>query len=155
MTERQEPRVKLPAPSHMGNVVKDLDQAIHYYDTFFGWGPFQVREVDMKRFPNFFRGKPGTGRFKVAIGRCGSMVIELFQAMEGETPYAEFSGAKGEGIHHLGFQLEDFDIALAALTEGGMESIFHGKSPQGSFAYLNTDKVGGVVFELLSYSPFG
>ena len=98
MAEREKRRARLPAPSHMGIVVKDLDEAIRYYDTLFGWGPFQVREMDLKRFPGFvFRGQPGTGRFKVAIGRSGPMVIELFQPLEGESPYAEFARAKGAG----------------------------------------------------------
>lgn len=154
MTEREKPRVRLPAPSHMGIVVKDLDEAIRYYDTLFGWGPFQVRATDLKRFPGFiFRGQPATGRFKVAIAQSGPMVIELFQPLEGESPYAEFARAKGEGLHHLGFRVDDFDGAVAALSEEGMAPVFHGKSPQGSFAYSDTDRIGGVVFELLNFSP--
>ncbi len=140
----------------MGIVVKDLDKAIPYYDTLFGWGPFQVREMDLKRFPGFiFRGKPGTGRFKVGMGRSGSMIIELFQPLEGESPYAEFARTKGEGLHHLGFQVDDFDGAVAGLADEGMTPAFHGKTPQGSFAYFDTDKIGGVVFELLNFSPVG
>ena len=155
MTERQEPRVKLPPPSHLGIVVKDMDQAMEYYGSIFGWGPFQVQEVDMKILPFTFRGQPGSGRFKVATARLGSMVIELFQDLEGETPYTEFRKKKGEGVHHLGFQVDDFDKALAALTQEGIEPIFHGRFGDGAFAYFSTDKVGGVVFELLNFSPFG
>jgi hypothetical protein len=44
---------------------------------------------------------------------------------------------------------------MATLKEEGLEPVFHGKLPHGSFAYLDTDRVGGVVFELLSNSPFG
>lgn len=152
MTAAGESRVNLPAPSHMGIVVKDIDRAVQYYSTLFGWGPFQVREIDTRKFKDFFfRGKPATGRFKAAIGRNGSMVVELFQALEGETPYAEFARAKGEGLHHLGYQVEEIDSALAALQLEGIEPIFHGKSPQGSFAYFETDRIGGIVFELLTF----
>jgi methylmalonyl-CoA/ethylmalonyl-CoA epimerase len=154
MAERQEPRVKLPSPFHLGIVVKDLDQAIGYYDSLFGWGPFKVQEIDMKKFPFTFRGKPGSGRFKVAAGQSGSMLIELFQVIEGETPYTEFSKEKGEGVHHIGFRIEDFDRALAVLAKEGVEPIFHGELPQGAFAYFDTDKVGGVVFELINFPPF-
>ena len=82
MAERQEPRVRLSVPDHIGIVVKDLDQAIGYYGSLFGWGPFQVQEVDMKGLT--FRGQPGSGRFKVAYARSGSIVIEVFQGLEGE-----------------------------------------------------------------------
>ena len=153
--QRQEPRVKLPLPNHLGIVVKDMNQAIEYYSSIFGWGPFQVQEVDMKMFKLTFRGQPGSGRFKVAVGRSGSMVIELFQVLEGETPYTEFSEQKGEGVHHLGFQVDDLDRALADLAKEGIQPIFHGRFGQGAFAYLNSDKVGGVMFELLNFSPFG
>jgi methylmalonyl-CoA/ethylmalonyl-CoA epimerase len=155
MAERPEPRVKLPSPNHLGIVVKDIDQATEYYSSIFGWGPFQVQEVDMKMFPFTFRGQPGSGRFKVAIAQLGSIVVELFQVLEGETPYTDFHRKKGEGIHHLGFQVDDFDGALAALTQEGIEPIFHGRFGEQAFAYFSTDKIGGVVFELSNFSPFG
>jgi methylmalonyl-CoA/ethylmalonyl-CoA epimerase len=155
MAERPEPRMKLPPPNHLGIVVKDIDQATEYYSSTFGWGPFQVQELDMKTVPLLFRGKPGSGRFKVAIARLGSMVIELFQVMEGETPYTDFLREKGEGVHHLGFQIDDFDGALAALTQEGIEPIFQGRFGEQAFAYFSTDKIGGVVFELSNFSPFG
>jgi len=154
MTERQEPTVRVTSPNHIGIVVKDIDQAVEYYSSMFGWGPFQIQELDMKMVPFIFRGKPGSGRFKVAITRLGSLVVELFQALEGESPYMEFHREKGEGIHHLGFQVDDFDGAVAALTQKGIEPIFHGRFGEGAFAYFGTDKIGGVVFELLNFSPF-
>jgi len=152
MAERQEPRLRLTSPNHIGIVVKDMDQAIGYYSSLFGWGPFRVHEGDMKMAT--FRGQPGSGRFKMAIGRSDSMVIELFQPLEGESPYAEFFREKGEGMHHLGFQVDDFDKALAQLAEEGIEPIFHGRFPQGAFAYCNTDRIGGVVIELTNFYPF-
>jgi len=152
MAERQEPRLRLPSPNHIGIVVKDMDQAIRYYSSLFGWGPFQVQEADMKMLT--FRGRPGSGRFKIAYGPSDSIVIELFQVLEGESPYAEFFREKGEGMHHLGFQVDDFDKALAHLAEEGIQPIFHGRLPQGAFAYCNTDKIGGVVIELTNFYPF-
>ena len=150
MPEQQEPRVKLPPPNHIGIVVKDMDQAMEYYATF-GWGPFQVYELDMKMLGFIFRGQLGSGRFKVAIAWSGSMVIELFQILEGETPYTEFQRVKGEGVHHLGFQVDDFDKTLAILAQNGIEPTYHGRLlGEGAFAYFSTDKIGGVVFELMN-----
>lgn len=149
------PRVKLPAPSHLGIVVGDLDRAVRYYESRFGWGPFGATEMDMKAFDYHFRGRPSAARVRVAAGYCGAMPVELFQPVEGESIYAEFFREKGEGLHHLGFVVEDYEGALAALAGDGMETIAHGRSSRGSFAYLDTGRVGGVVFEILSYSPFG
>lgn len=147
-----EAMLNLPAPNHMGIVVKDMDKAVQYYSSLFGWGPFQVREIDLGKFPGFsFRGEPATGRFKAAIGRNGSMVVELFQALEGESPYAEFARTRGEGLHHLGYQLDEINSALAALKREGIEPIFEGKTAQGAFAYFDTDRVGGIVIEILTF----
>lgn len=149
----QKPLVTLPAPSHMGIVVKSVDDAVLYYQKF-GWGPFQARILDTGKYPGFmFRGQPAKTRFKVAIGHSGTMLVELFQPLEGESPYAEFARAKGEGLHHLGFLVPDFEAAWAALTAGGFEPVFHGKNPGRSFAYFATDKAGGVMFEVLDFAP--
>ncbi|MBM4463583.1 MAG: hypothetical protein FJ012_09715, partial [Chloroflexi bacterium] len=43
MTERQEPTVRVTSPNHIGIVVKDIDQAVEYYSSMFGWGPFQIQ----------------------------------------------------------------------------------------------------------------
>ncbi len=155
MTEPKGPIARLPEPNHLGIVVKDLGQAARYYESHFGWGPFRGAEMDMKRFAYHYRGRPSTARVRVAAGYCGPMPVELFQPLEGESIYGEFLQQKGEGLHHLGFVVEDFDQTLKALVHEGLEQIAHGGSPRGSFAYLDTGKVGGVVFEILSYSPFG
>ena len=60
MASQQKPRVKLPPLHHLGIVVKDMDKAIEYYSSIFGWGPFQVQEADLKRFIS--GGRPGSGR---------------------------------------------------------------------------------------------
>ena len=145
----------LPEPSHLGVVVKNLDDAVRHFEMF-GWGPFQTQEIDMRQYPHFvFRGQPADGRFRAAIGRAGSVLVELFQPLEGRSPYAEFAESKGEGIHHLGFHVKDFEGAWAALIAEGMEPVFHGRSPKRSFAYFGTDAIGGTVFEILNFSPSG
>ncbi len=48
MANQQEPIVKLPPVEQIGIVVKDMDQAIDYYSSTFGWGPFHVMDLEMK-----------------------------------------------------------------------------------------------------------
>ncbi|MCX5999243.1 MAG: VOC family protein [Chloroflexi bacterium] len=151
----EKPRFKLPPPHHIGIVVDDMERAIRYYGSVFGWGPFQVREVDMGVLHLTWRGQPARGRFKAAVGQSGPMAIELFQVLEGQTPYTEFHAKKGEGIHHLGFKVDDVNRAIAALAEEGIKPVFQGRFGTGAFAYFDTDKIGGTVFELLDYWPSG
>ena len=76
MTERQkEPRVKLPPVEQIGIVVKDIDKAIQYYSSVFGFGPFRVRESEMKGFT--YRGQKGNCRIKTAVAQSGPIEVEL------------------------------------------------------------------------------
>ena len=148
MTE-QESRVKLPPVDQIGIVVKDMDKAIEYYQSIFGWGPFSVMETELNGFT--YRGKTGDCRLKLAMGNSGSMEIELIQVLEGETPHSEFLREKGEGIQHLRCCVDDLDSILAELAKDGIEPVFHHSFPEMgvAFAYLNSDKIGGVMLELL------
>ena len=144
----EQPRVKLPPVEQIGIVVKDVDKAIEYYSSNFGWGPFRVREVKLDEF--IYRGKPGRCRLKIAFTKSGPIEIELIQVLEGETPHTEFLREKGEGLQHLRFRVDDLDKTLAELAKEGIHPIFHQHLPDlgTAFAYLNSDKIGGVMFEL-------
>jgi len=86
---------------------------------------------------------------KIALAQPGPVEIELIQVLEGETPHTEFLKEKGEGIHHLGFHVDDLDGMLAALAKEGIEPVFYKTFSWMTVAYLNTDKVGGVMIELI------
>ena len=149
MAKQQEPRVKLPPVQQVCIVVKDIDRAIEYYTSTFGMGPFSVLDVDMEGV--LLRGKPISAKIKVAFADSGPLQIELIQPVEGKSIYTEFLDSKGEGLHHLAFQVDDLDALLAELSKEGIEPIWHQRLPQFgiAFAYLNTDRIGGVIFELI------
>ena len=149
MAKQQEPRVKLPPVEQIGFVVKDIDKAIEFYSSVFGWGPFRVYESEMKGFT--YRGQKGDCRLKTAFAKSGPIEIELIQVLEGETPHTEFLREKGEGLQHLRFHVDDIDAMLTELAKEGIEPVWHHRLPEFgiAFAYLNTDKIGGVTLELI------
>jgi len=149
--EQQEPRVRLPPLDQIGIVVRDMDRAIEYYSVNFGWGPFKVHEREIKGFT--YRGTIGNCRLKMAFAQSGSIEIELIQVLEGETPHSEFLREKGEGVQHLRCSVDDIDYMLAELAKEGIVPVFQQSLPQFgvSWAYLNTDKVGGVMLELIQW----
>ena len=51
----------------------------------------------------------------------GDMLIELVEVVEGETPHTEFFAARGEGVQHLAFEVEDMAGHLEALAKRGIE----------------------------------
>ena len=71
--------------------------------------------------------------------------------VEGKTIQSEFLERNGEGVHHLGFLVDDLDAEIAKYEERGFNVIQRYDTPQKgvSFAFLDTDKVGGIVFELV------
>lgn len=149
MAKQQRPRVKLPPVEQIGIVVKDIEKTADYYTSTFGIGPFQIQDIALDDVMLY--GRSVKTKFKIAFAHSGQVEIELIQPVEGDNPYIEFLSSRGEGLQHLRFRVDDLDGMLAELAEEGIEPTFyHRFSDFGiAFAYLNTDKIGGVVFELI------
>lgn len=145
---QNESPVGLPPLSQIGIVVSDIDRTAAFYHSTFGIGPFAIIP-EVKFEGAILRGRPTSTSIKVAFAQSGSVQIELIQPLEGESIYAEFLAAKGEGLHHLGFEVDDFDGQLAAFKSKGIEPIFWHNMGWMAFAYLGTDSIGGVMIELL------
>lgn len=155
MSEQPKSRVKLPPVEQVSIVVRDIDKAINYYSSTFGIGPF--RAIDIALEGVLQRGKPINTKIRAAFARSGALQIELIQPIEGENIYTEFLETKGEGLHHLGFRVENLDSILAELAEEGIQPVFYHSFPElgAAFAYLSSDKVGGVLFELIEQKGHG
>ena len=143
-------RLKQTFIDHIGIVVNDMDKSIAFYESVLGWGPFKVMEVPMEGF--IFKGNAGDAILKLAFAYAGDIEIELIQVLKGETPHSEHLRVKGEGLQHVRCCVDDVDAELAELAKDGIEPVFYQemKGMGKMFAYLNTDKVGGVMLELLN-----
>jgi len=171
MEEAVERQWKLGALSHIGIVVRDMDEAIEYYSSIFGMGPFTTQVWELKDF--LYRGKPANARVKAGIAYSGRVFVELVQVLEGETAHTEFFGKHGEGMQHVAFTVDDMDKALADLEQkgikpimyysmpidlpGGSQSAGEGAAGKRRFllteAYLDSGKVGGTVIQLMHFKP--
>ena len=145
MEDKRGPTVRLPPVDQIGIVVKDIDPVVEYYTSLFGLGPFEVREVELKGF--IYQDEPHDCRLRVAFTQSGLVQIELIQILEGQSPHSEFLQQKGEGLQHLRFLVKDCPAVLARLAEAGIKPVWHRGVPV--FGYLNTDQIGGVMFELV------
>jgi len=146
-----EANIVLSPISQVGIVVKDAEKtAEHYYSTF-GIGPFAVQDVDMPRGTILY-GNPATGKLRIALAQMGSIEIELIQVLESGEFYAEFLRDKGEGLHHLGIDIDDsdtYDRLLTQLASQGIKPVLSYRGRRMGFAYLDTRAVGGAVLELI------
>ena len=143
----KEPTVRLPPVEQIGIVVRDVDQAVEYFTSTFGWGHFQISEVEMKGFTCGDR--IGDCRLKMAFARSGGVEIELIQVLEGETPHSDFLRSHGEGMQHLRFRVDDCEGMVEALARDGVEPLWSQRFPGiAAFAYMKTDKTNGLMVEL-------
>jgi len=150
MTEQGEAGLKLPPVHQLGYVVSDIEKTCRYYESTFGMGPFsEVIDVDMDGA--LLRGKPVKTKIKVAFAQSGDVQVEFIQPVEGNNVYTEFLESKGDGIHHLAFQVDDMDAMKAEFAKKGFEPVFQRDMEVMEFAYFDTSEFGGLMVEFLYY----
>ncbi len=116
MSPQQEAPLSLPPICQLGYVVSDIEKACEHYESVFGTGPFS-KIVDVNMDGALLRGKPVNTTIRVAFVQSGDVQIELIQPLEGKNLYTEFLETRGEGIHHLAYQVDDMDAIKAVFTE--------------------------------------
>jgi methylmalonyl-CoA/ethylmalonyl-CoA epimerase len=132
---------------HIGVLVKNIDEAIDYYQAM-GIGPFEsmgLVAADRKVY-----GRPVTDTTNVAKATTkGPIMVELVQPVSGESIQKEWLESKGEGINHICFAVDDIEEATSIMAEEGFKAISSARFVGGgAMAYFDTDKVGGVQIEL-------
>ena len=63
------------------------------------------------------------GQTRVAFMPIGGSEVELVEPQEAESGLAKFLAKRGEGIHHICFEVDDIDAALVRLKEHGAQLI--------------------------------
>ncbi len=130
---------KFSKVDQIGIVVKDMEATMNFYEKMFGIEPFPTVESAVD-----------SAKLRIGSFQLGEVQIELIQVLEGETIHSKFLEKRGEGLHHLGFFVEDIEKELARIKKEGIEVLERG-TVLGvvKFAYLDTKKVLGVVLELI------
>ena len=139
---------------HVSVMVKDIDKAIQHYDTL-GVGPFPptIGPKGVPLIAQSLRSQKSDFAMdlRYAESGFGGLKFEIVEPLEGESIYKEFLDKKGEGVHHIAFTVDDLDVEIAQMAEKGFKVIQTGQTARGKFAYFDTDKVGGVVTELIQF----
>ena len=143
--------LSLPEVCQLGVVVKDLDKAVAYYSSVFGVGPFEYIERHYEGVTIRQR-NDASYTVKIAKAPMGKLELELIQVVEGESIHLEFLAKRGEGIEHLGFRVSDLDAEIAKFKKWGIDVLQSARRPGGGYAYMDTEKIGGIIFELIQQS---
>jgi catechol 2,3-dioxygenase-like lactoylglutathione lyase family enzyme len=131
-------------------VVRDLDQAMERYVGEFGVGPWSVYTFSPDWIKDVnVRGEPQGYTMRLAIAYVGSMMYQLLEPVEGPNAYKEFLDERGEGLHHLGYFVEDLDAAIRYMEGKGYTLLQSGRGigtvGDGGYAYFDTEGPLGIV----------
>ncbi len=99
-----------------------------------------------------YRGRPADYVAHISLGYMRDTQIELIEPVRGESLYSEFVESKGPGLHHVAFDVPDFDATVDALDASGLELLTRGQMGPGSqFAYFDCESAETSVIEILGF----
>jgi len=126
---------------HIGIAVKNLDEAIAYYENVLGLKCYAVEEVKDQKV-------------KTAFFKVGQTKIELLESTDPEGPVGKFIEKRGEGVHHIAFSVKDLPEILKQVEQKGVELI--DKIPKKGaeeleIAFLHPKSTFGVLTEFCEH----
>ena len=123
---------------HIGIAVKDMEDANVLFEKLLGVPSYKMESVESEGvLTSFFQ--------------TGTNKIELLMATNPESPIAKFLEKKGEGIHHIAFDVEDIHAEIARLKEEGFVLINEvpKKGADNKWVvFLHPKNTNGVLVEL-------
>jgi methylmalonyl-CoA/ethylmalonyl-CoA epimerase len=124
--------------NHIGIAVASLDEAVPFYQNSLGMA-FKGCEAVPEQ------------KVKVAFLQVGESKIELLEPTSAESPIAKFLEKCGAGIHHIAYEVENIEAAIAKLEADGAKMI--DKVPRSGahgakIAFVHPKSSNGVLTEL-------
>jgi methylmalonyl-CoA/ethylmalonyl-CoA epimerase len=128
---------------HIGIAVKDLGVSDILFSKLLGTTPYKHEEVASEGvMTSFFQ--------------QGETKIELLEASNADSPIAKFIEKKGEGIHHIAFEVADIEAEMKRLQAEGFV-LLNDKPKNGAdnklVCFLHPKSSNGVLVELCQTKP--
>lgn len=123
---------------HIGIAVKDLEAANKTYRAILGSEHYKTEEVESEGVTTSF--------FKI-----GDSKIELLAATREDSPITKFLEKRGEGIHHIAFNVEDIQSEIERLKGEGFTLLNEQPKPGADnkiVAFMHPKNGHGVLVEL-------
>jgi methylmalonyl-CoA/ethylmalonyl-CoA epimerase len=123
---------------HIGIAVKNLDISNNLFEKLFGVPAYKTEEVESEGV-------------KTSFFMNGPNKIELLEATREDSPINKFIEKRGEGIHHIAFDVEDIFFEMKRLQEEGF-ILLNEKPKKGAdnkwVVFLHPKTTNGVLIEL-------
>jgi len=124
---------------HIGIAVKSIDERLKVWQDFLGLKLENIEDV-------------ADQKVKVAVLGVGGVNIELLEPIGEESVVYKFIEKKGEGIHHLCFEVDDIEKTLSEMKGKKIKLIdavpkigMSGKK----IAFIHPKDMGGILIELM------
>lgn len=125
---------------HVGIACHDLEEKVGFYETTFGL-TVAHRETNDEQ-----------GVHEAMLLVAPGSYVQLLQPTRPDSPVGKFLAKNGEGVHHIGYGVDDVEQALEEIGAKGVPLVDqrprHG-SMGASIAFLHPKGVGGVLTELV------
>lgn len=123
---------------HLGIAVKELKNAIPLFEQLLNTPCYKTEVVE-------------TEGVSTAFFQTGDSKIELLEATNTGSPIAKFVEKKGEGIHHIAFEVENIEAEMKRLAALGFELL--NETPKNGadnklVCFLHPKSTNGVLIEL-------
>lgn len=124
---------------HVAIAVRDLDAAVDFYQRAFGATVAHREVVD-------------SDGVEEALVKVADSYIQLTAATRPDSPIAKAIEKRGEGLHHVGYRVEDCQVALDALVAAGATPIDKAPRPGSrgtTVAFIHPKGACGTLIELV------
>ena len=123
---------------HLGIAVKELQKSVPLFEQLLNTPCYKTESVESEGV-------------NTAFFQTGDSKIELLEASKPESPIAKFIVKKGEGIHHIAFDVDNIEAEMKRLAALGFEllSTIPKKGADNKLVcFLHPKSTNGVLIEL-------
>lgn len=123
---------------HIGIAVKDLDLSCSLYEKLLG-------------VPVYKRESVVSEGVSTAFFQTGESKIELLASLSEESAIASFISKRGEGIHHIAFEVDDIVLEMERLKSEGFTLLSDGPKPGADnklICFVHPKGINGVLVEI-------
>jgi len=123
---------------HIGIAVNSIAQAGSIYEKLLGTTIYKTEDI-------------ASESVRTAFLQCGPNKIELLEALSDDSPIAKFIAKRGEGVHHIAFEVKDIRAEMARLKGEGFV-LLNEEPKMGAdnklVCFVHPKGVNGVLVEL-------
>ena len=132
----------MPKIEHIGIAVKDLNEAVERFSKLLNTSPYKTEKVESEGVSTVFF-------------ETGESKVELLESTDPNGPIGKYISKKGEGIHHVAFDVDDIQSEMERLKGEGFDVI--GDIREGAdnklVCFIHPKSANGVLIELCQEKP--